>query len=204
MTDTNIWAYEKKAANRGFRTIAGIDEAGRGPLAGPVVAAAVIWSDRSYTVAGLDDSKKLSPRKRRLLYGQIYQTALSVGIGIVDPPEIDRINILQASLRAMAIAISNLTPQPEFLLIDGTIHIDNGLPQWAIAKGDTLSASIAAASIVAKVTRDRIMERYDLDYPQYNFSKHKGYPTKAHREAIQKHGICPIHRRSFRGVKEWG
>ena len=203
MIDSDVWAYEKKAAHRGYRNIAGIDEAGRGPLAGPVVAAAVIWPDRSNAVEGLDDSKKLTPRWRSILYGQIYEKALSIGIGIVDPPEIDRINILQATLRAMAMATANLSPRPDFLLIDGTFPIDSVLPQMAIARGDSLSASIAAASIIAKVSRDRMMERYDQDYPQYAFKRHKGYPTKAHREAIRKHGICPIHRRSFRGVKEF-
>lgn len=204
MIDSDVWAYEKKAAQRSYRNIAGIDEAGRGPLAGPVVAAAVIWPDRSNALEGLDDSKKLTPRRRSILYGQIYEKALSIGIGIVDPPEIDRINILQATLRAMAMATASLSPRPDFLLIDGTFPIDSVLPQMAIARGDSLSASIAAASIIAKVSRDRMMARYDQDYPQYAFKRHKGYPTKAHREAIRKHGICPIHRRSFRGVKEWG
>ena len=126
-----------------------------------------------------------------------------MGVGIVDPAEIDRINILQASLRAMAISVKNLNPMPDFLLIDGTFPISFDLPQKAVPKGDSLSISIAAASIVAKVTRDRIMEKYDRQYPEFDFSKHKGYPTKAHKEAIRKHGVSPIHRQSFKGVKEY-
>jgi ribonuclease HII len=202
MNDFDLWAFEKSAFTSGYRAVAGIDEAGRGPLAGPVVAAAVIWPAGSDTVRGLDDSKKLSHSKRERLYEVIYTRAASVGLGIVDPPVIDRINILQASLLAMAIAVSNLTPSPDYLLIDGTFGIDSTIPQKPIIKGDRLSASIAAASIVAKVSRDRIMARYDLDYPEYNFGGHKGYPTRAHRQAIRTYGICPIHRRSFRGVKE--
>jgi len=196
------WAHEKKASTRGFSTIAGIDEAGRGPLAGPVVSAAVILPT-NLSISGIDDSKKLTPGKRSKLYESIYAHAVSIGIGIVDPTEIDRINILQASLLSMAIAAANLKPQPDCLLIDGTFRIPSGLPQETIPKGDALSISIAAASIVAKVTRDRLMERYDLDYPQYGFSKHKGYPTKAHKAAIRQFGSSPIHRRSFRGVKEY-
>ena len=202
MIDSHLWAYENEAAGKGYRAIAGIDEAGRGPLAGPVVAAAVILPEVPGCIEGLMDSKKLTPRRRGILYGQIYHKALSIGIGIVDPAEIDRINILRSSLRAMAIAVSNLSPPPDFLLVDGTFQIESILPQLAVPKGDALSASMAAASIVAKVTRDQMMERYDLDYPQYAFKNHKGYPTRAHREAIRKYGICPIHRRSFRGVKE--
>ena len=202
MNEFDLWAFEKKAFKSGYRSVAGIDEAGRGPLAGPVVAAAVIWPSCSAPVSGLDDSKKLSHRKREQLYEAVYARAAAVGIGIVDPPVIDRINILQASLLAMAIAVSNLTPVPDYLLIDGTFGIDSTIPQQPIIKGDRLSGSIAAASIVAKVSRDRIMARYDLDYPDYNFGGHKGYPTRAHRQAIRTYGICPIHRRSFRGVKE--
>jgi ribonuclease HII len=203
MNDINLWSFEKKALENGYRSVAGIDEAGRGPLAGPVVAAAVIWTGGPADDMGLDDSKKLSARKRDHLYDLIYEKAGAVGIGIIDPPQIDRINILQASLQAMAIAAANLIPRPDFLLIDGTFQIASNLPQMALARGDALSGSIAAASIVAKVTRDRIMARYDLDYPEYAFGQHKGYPTRAHRKAIRHHGICPIHRRSFRGVKEF-
>ena len=200
--EPDLWLFEKKAFQKGFSRIAGIDEAGRGPLAGPVVSAAVIIPI-SLQIPGISDSKKLSPQKRDYLYEKIYDSAVSVGIGIVDPFEIDRINILQAALLSMAMAVENLAPQPDCLLIDGTFLISSTLPQEAIPKGDALSASIAAASIVAKVTRDRLMERYHEDYPQFEFSKHKGYPTKAHKQAIQKFGCCPIHRRTFKGVKEY-
>jgi ribonuclease HII len=200
--EPDLWLFEKKAFQKGFSRIAGIDEAGRGPLAGPVVSAAVIIPI-SLQIPGISDSKKLSPQKRDYLYEKIYDFSVSVGIGIVDPLEIDRINILQAALLSMAMAVENLAPQPDCLLIDGTFLISSTLPQEAIPKGDALSASIAAASIVAKVTRDRLMERYHQDYPQFEFSKHKGYPTKAHKQAIQKFGCCPIHRRTFKGVKEY-
>ena len=200
--ELDLWLFEKRAFQKGFSRIAGIDEAGRGPLAGPVVSAAVIIPI-SLRIPGISDSKKLTPKKRHYLYEKIYDLAVSVGIGIVDPFEIDRINILQAALLSMAMAVENLAPQPDCLLIDGTFLISSALPQEAIPKGDALSVSIAAASIVAKVTRDRLMERYHQDYPQFGFSKHKGYPTKAHKKAIQKFGCCPIHRRSFKGVKEY-
>ncbi len=198
----DFWAFEKKVAEKGFFRIAGIDEAGRGPLAGPVVSAAVLLPT-SFPVSGVADSKKLTPRKRDYLYQEIYAYAVSVGIGIVDSNEIDRTNILRAALLSMAIAVENLNPQPDCLLIDGIFRISSNLPQELIPKGDDRSISIAAASIVAKVTRDRLMERYHQDYPQFGFSSHKGYPTQAHKAAIQKFGYCPIHRKSFKGVKEY-
>jgi len=198
----HLWSFERKAFRKGFSKIAGIDEAGRGPLAGPVVSAAVILPV-SFQVPGVTDSKKLTPKKRYYLYEKIYDKAVSIGIGIIDPIEIDRINILQAALTAMASAVENLAPQPDCLLIDGTFPISLPLPQKVIPKGDALSISIAAASIIAKVTRDSLMERYHQDYPQFGFSKHKGYPTKAHKEAIRQFGYCPIHRKSFKGVKEY-
>ncbi len=197
----DLWFFEKKATEKGFKTVAGIDEAGRGPLAGPVVSAAVILPP-NFSIVDVTDSKKLSAKKRALLYDGIYEQAISVGIGIVDAVEIDRINILQASLLAMSMATLNLTPQPDCLLIDGPFRISSHLSQKPIAKGDTLSVSIAAASIVAKVTRDRLMEKYHEYYPQFEFYKHKGYPTRAHKEAIREFGYCPIHRKTFRGVKE--
>jgi len=200
--EPDLWLFEKKAFQKGFSRIAGIDEAGRGPLAGPVVSAAVIIPIY-LQIPGVSDSKKLSPKQREYLYEKIYDLAVSVGIGIVDPFEIDRINILQAALLSMAMAVENLDPQPDCLLIDGTFSISSALPQETIPKGDALSVSIAAASIVAKVTRDRLMKRYHQDYPQFEFSKHKGYPTKAHKKAIREFGCCPIHRRSFKGVKEY-
>ncbi len=198
----NLWAFEHDARKRGYIQIAGVDEAGRGPLAGPVVSAAVILP-RDFSETGITDSKKLTPVKRNHLYNQIYAHAISIGIGIVDAIEIDRINILQASLLSMAMAVENLNPQPDSLLIDGTFSIPSKLPQKPIAKGDSLSISIAAASIIAKVTRDRLMESYHFYYPQFDFPKHKGYPTKAHRQAIRNFGSCPIHRQSFKGVKEY-
>jgi ribonuclease HII len=198
---TDLWAFEKKAATSGYFYIAGIDEAGRGPLAGPVVAAAVVLP-KSFSATGLMDSKKLSPAKREYLYDKIYDQSLSVGIGLIDAAEIDRINILNAALGAMAIAVDNLLPTPEFLLIDGLFTICSNLPQQAVPKGDQLSMSIGCASIVAKVTRDRLMVRYHEDYPVYGFSRHKGYPTRDHKDAIMKFGGCLIHRKSFKGVRE--
>lgn len=197
----DLWIFENEAITNGCRDIAGIDEAGRGPLAGPVVAAAVILP-AAFHDPDINDSKKLSPKKRLRLYGKIYAQAVAVGIGIVDALEIDRINILQASLLAMSMAVDNLDPRPDYLLIDGTFGIRNDLPQKAIVKGDARSISIAAASIVAKVSRDRLMEIYHHYYPQFDFPRHKGYPTRMHKEAICKFGCCPIHRRSFKGVKE--
>ncbi len=188
--------FETRAVAGGFSTVAGIDEAGRGPLAGPVVSAAVVLPSR-YINPLINDSKQLTPRKRLFLYEQIYQEAVSIGIGIVDAVEIDRINILQATRLSMAMAVDNLLPRPDYLLIDGNVGIPLPIKQQPIVRGDSLSISIAAASIVAKVTRDRMMERYSLDYPEFGFAVHKGYPTKAHREAILRYGRTPIHRLSF-------
>ncbi len=203
--DPDVWWFERKTAATGYDAIAGVDEVGRGPLAGPVVSAAVILPHDfggSGNPLGITDSKKISPNKRQLLYDAIYAKARSVGIGIVDVKEIDRRNILQAALSSMAIAVANLLPQPDFLLIDGQFPIHYPLPQKAVIKGDRLSLSIAAASIVAKVTRDRLMIHYDKEYPTYGFAGHKGYPTKAHLAAVRRHGRCPIHRCSFRGVPD--
>jgi ribonuclease HII len=200
--NVNHWVHEEKARERGYRLIAGIDEAGRGPLAGPVVASAVILPP-DFNATGVDDSKKLTPRKRALLYDGIFSSALAVGVGVVDEAQIDEINILQASLLAMDRAVARLSLRPDYLLIDGTFPIKTDLPQELLAKGDARSVSIAAASIVAKVTRDRLMEAYHEAYPQYGFLRHKGYPTRDHREALRELGACPIHRRSFKGVKEY-
>jgi len=201
--EQDLWLFESKAIEKGFSYIAGIDEAGRGPLAGPVVSAAVLLPT-SFHDPDIIDSKKLTPGKRSYLYEKLYDHAVSIGIGIIDNIEIDRINILNASLLSMAISVKNLRPQPDYLLIDGKFRIPiDHLTQETIIRGDSLSISIAAASIIAKVTRDRLMERYHQDYPQFGFSRHKGYPTKAHKEAIRTFGCCPIHRRSFRGVKEY-
>ncbi len=197
----DIWGFEENARENGFSRIAGIDEAGRGPLAGPVVSAAVILP-ASFAVPQIDDSKKLTPKKRDYLCKEICQHAKAVGIGIVGSKEIDRINILKASLLSMAIAVNSLCITPDYLLIDGIFPIDSDLPQETIKKGDSKSISIAAASIIAKVTRDRLMERFSVDYPQFGFERHKGYPTKAHKECIRKYGSCAIHRQTFKGVKE--
>jgi ribonuclease HII len=178
---------------------AGVDEAGRGPLAGPVVAAAVILPEEC-EINGLNDSKKLSPQKREILFDQIKRLAVSIGVGIVEPEEIDRINILRATLLAMEIAVKDLKPQPDSLLIDGNIPTSLLIPQETVVNGDSICYSIAAASIIAKVTRDSIMDDYHNIHPEYNFKKHKGYPTKEHLEALRKFGPCPIHRKTFRGV----
>ncbi len=188
--------YEK-----GHRFIAGVDEAGRGPLAGPVVAAAVILH-RDTPIAGVDDSKKLSESRRESLYGEIVQNAAGYGIGIVDRETIDRINILRASLEAMRLAVVNLPIEPDFLLIDGLYAPDTDFPSEAVPHGDSLSLSIAAASIIAKVTRDRIMRKLDRMYPQYGFNRNKGYPTPQHLAALDEFGPCEIHRRSFGPVFE--
>lgn len=194
--------FEKTAYSNGFVYVAGIDEAGRGPLAGPVMAAAVILP-AGLSIIGVDDSKKLTPDKRGKLFGIIMAQAMSVGIGIVGPEEIDCINILQATRRAMLAAVQQLSPQPDYLLIDGISTIDSIIPQKTIKKGDSLSLSIAAASIIAKVTRDRLMIEMDAMYPEYGFAGHKGYGSAAHMEAIRRLGPSPIHRLTFGGVKEY-
>ena len=194
--------FEKMYYRRGYQKIAGVDEVGRGTLAGPVVAAAVILP-KDGIGERLFDSKKISPKKREHLCKTILSEAQGVGIGIIGQEEIDRINILQATLKAMAVAIQNLPILPDFILIDGSQGITLPVPQKTIRKGDQLSNSIAAASIVAKVTRDRMMLECHQQYPQYNFARHKGYGTKEHRVAIEKFGICELHRKTFRGVKEY-
>jgi ribonuclease HII len=193
--------YETTARTKGYHAIAGVDEAGRGPLAGPVVAAAVILAPDSQ-FKGLDDSKKLSPKTREKFFLIIKEEALSYGIGVVGVEEIDKINILQASLLAMKHAVEDLFDKPNLLLIDGNQRIDTEIKQWTIVKGDSLSQSIAAASVLAKVTRDKLMEKYHEQFPLYEFNKHKGYGTRLHRDLIRKHGPCPIHRRTFKGVSE--
>ena len=201
-----MWEFEHKALNRGYRQIAGIDEAGRGPLAGPVVSAAVILPE-NFSCRGITDSKKLSEKKRSTLFPYIKKHAICVATGIASHHEIDQINILQASLLSMKRAVENLSQTPgsiipDFLLIDGKFTIEMNIDQSAIVKGDSKSISIAAASIIAKVTRDAIMKKLHKKYPLYNFIQHKGYPTKAHKEAILKYGPCPVHRQTFKGVKE--
>jgi len=194
--------FEKMYYRRGYHRVAGVDEVGRGPLAGPVVAAAVILPEEGIGEK-LFDSKKISSKKRDDLYKIILAEAKGVGIGIIGQEEIDRVNILQASLNAMALAIGNLPISPDFILIDGLHGFNLSIPQKPIRKGDQLSNSIAAASIIAKVTRDRMMLECHQKYPQYNFAKHKGYGTEEHRMAIEKFGVCELHRKTFRGVKEY-
>ncbi|HJO56610.1 MAG TPA: ribonuclease HII [Nitrospinaceae bacterium] len=194
--------YENTARTKGYNIIVGVDEAGRGPLAGPVVAAAVAYAPK-WQLAGLDDSKKISPQVRERLFPIIKDQALGHGIGIVDVATIDEINILQAALLAMKYAVSALPEKPDILLIDGNKRIVTEVEQWTIVKGDSLSQSIAAASVLAKVTRDRLMEKYHEEFPQYEFDRHKGYGTRLHRDLIREHGPCSIHRRTFKGVKEF-
>lgn len=189
-------AFEKIARLEGHRYIAGIDEAGRGPLAGPVVAAAVIFPP-TYTNPRINDSKKLTAHQREKLYEVIRDDALAVGMGVMEADVIDRVNILQATFLAMREAVYDLSLPPDFLLIDGLHQLVLEIPQKALVKGDTLSVSIAAASIIAKVSRDRIMEIYHRKYPQYNFVRNKGYATAEHRRAIEEYGLCKIHRKSF-------
>ncbi len=194
-------AFERAACIQGFQIIAGVDEVGRGPLAGPVMAAAVILP-KGLHIPGIDDSKKLSPLKREILFEVITAKALSIGIGIVKPEVIDNINILQATRLAMLNAVEQLDPQPDYLLIDGITTINSRITQKTVKKGDSLSLSIAAASIIAKVTRDRLMVEMDRLYPGYGFAAHKGYGSVLHMEAIRQLGPSPIHRLTFGGVKE--
>ena len=192
----DLTSYERHARQCGYHRIAGVDEAGRGPLAGPVVAAAVILPG-DYFHPEINDSKQLSCKKRDRLYDIIKSDALAVGLGVIEAPVIDAVNIFQATLMAMKEAILGLPTPPDFLLIDGNQRVRMALPQKAIVRGDSLSLSIAAASIIAKVSRDRIMEIYHRQFPQYNFLRNKGYGTKEHRLAIKAFGPCKIHRQSF-------
>jgi len=194
-------ALERAAYSLGFNRIAGVDEVGRGPLAGPVMAAAVILPV-GMTINGVDDSKKLSHSKRERMFDVIMNHALSVGIGSVSSTVIDQINILQATRLAMLTAVLELGLQPDYLLIDGISTINSTIPQKTVKKGDSLSLSIAAASIIAKVTRDRLMVSMDREYPGYGFAGHKGYGSAQHLEAIRLLGPSPIHRLTFGGVKE--
>jgi ribonuclease HII len=194
--------FEKELWGKGYKLVAGVDEAGRGPLAGPVVAACVIFPEDVY-IPGIDDSKKLTPRKREELYKKIKESALDFGVGIVKEKEIDKLNILNASLKAMQKAVSGLRSIPQFLLIDGNQKIpDLKLPQLPVVKGDSLSLSCAAASIIAKVERDRMMRKFHRKYPQFLFDKNKGYSSREHLEALKKFGPCKIHRRSFKRVMD--
>ncbi len=187
----SVWQFGK-------RLVAGVDEAGRGPLAGPVVAAAVIFPPYFY-IPGVKDSKKLTPAVREALYETIQTHAVAYGIGLVEPEEIDRINIRQATFKAMRMALGQLKIQPDYVLFDGYELPEKIFQQEAVVHGDDLSFTIAAASILAKVYRDRLMVQYNQQYPRYGFARHKGYGTAQHREAIRRYGPCPIHRKSFLG-----
>ena len=187
---------EEGLYSKGIKLVCGVDEAGRGPLCGPVVAAAVILKPDS-KIEGVNDSKKLSEKKREQVYEAIMQNALAVGVGMSDVDVIESVNILNATKLAMKEAISKLKVQPEYVLIDGNQMIDITIPGETVVHGDAISESIAAASIIAKVTRDRMLIEWDKEYPEYGFAKHKGYGTKAHTDAIAKYGLTPIHRHSF-------
>ena len=196
----NNLKYEQELYEKGYNLIAGVDEVGRGPLVGPVVAAAVILP-KNYQLDGLTDSKKISEKKREKLYDIIMKDAIAVGIGEVSAKEIDEINILEASRKAMLIAISKLTPQPEYVLSDA-MKLSLDCPVMPIIHGDLLSITISAASVIAKVTRDRMMIELDKKYPNYEFSKHKGYPTKRHLELIKKYGLLDNYRFTYRPVHD--
>ena len=196
MSEVNLWEIEKTWADRGFHAICGIDEAGRGPLAGPVCSAAVIFPE-GLEIPGLNDSKKLTDKKRRELFPIIEEQALAYGIGWASQEEIDDINILQATFLAMSRAVEQLNIRPDLALVDGNRAPTLDLPVETVVKGDSLSASIAAASVLAKVSRDDVMLRMAEEYPGYGFEVHKGYGTKAHYEALRTFGPSPIHRRTF-------
>lgn len=196
MSDVNLWEIEQTWADRGFHAICGIDEAGRGPLAGPVCAAAVILPER-LDIPGLNDSKKLTDKKRRELFPIIEEQAVAFGLGWASQEEIDEINILQATFLAMSRAVEQLNIRPDLALVDGNRAPALDLPVETVVQGDSLSASIAAASVLAKVSRDDVMLRMAEEYPGYGFEVHKGYGTKAHYEALRKFGPSPIHRRTF-------
>jgi len=202
MEKPNMLEYENKYYENGYKLIAGVDEAGRGPLAGPVFAAAVVFDKDTY-IEEINDSKKLTEKKREELFDVIREKALYYNIVSVDEKEIDHINILNAALKAFEMAVTGLEELPDVTLIDGN-RCSKDFPTLAetIVKGDAKSMSIAAASILAKVARDRYIVALDEKYPEYNFKKHKGYPTKEHLEAVAKYGPCPIHRLTFKGVKE--
>jgi ribonuclease HII len=201
-SEGDTFFYEQSLRQQGFCSPAGLDEAGRGPLAGPVVAGCVILPSVG-DFSQYQDSKKLTAARREQLYAELCASEAAIGVGIASAQEIDQINILQASLAAMQRATADCAASPDFLLVDGKFKVPVDLPQLALIKGESKSSSIAAASIVAKVVRDRLMAEYHAQYPQYNFLQHKGYPTKAHRAALAEYGPSPIHRQTFKGVREF-
>lgn len=194
-------SFEEDLRQQGFQFIAGIDEAGRGPLAGPVVAAAVVLP-KDFYLLGIDDSKKLTEQKREDYFERIKTEAISVGVGIIDAAEIDRINILEAAKKAMLEAVTQLAPKPDYLLIDA-VKLETPYPAESLIKGDARSITIAAASIIAKVTRDRMMKEINKKYPEYGFSSNMGYGTAEHLEALKRYGITPYHRKTFAPVKDY-
>ena len=196
MSEINMWEIEDALYEQGLTAICGVDEAGRGPLAGPVCAAAVILP-KDLVIEGLNDSKKLSDKRRRELFPVIQEKAIAYGIGFASEQEIDEINILQATFLAMKRALAQLEGKADFALIDGNRETDFGLPVMTVVKGDSRSANIAAASVLAKVSRDNVMDELAKEYPQYGFEIHKGYGTKAHYTALTEHGASPVHRKSF-------
>lgn len=196
----DIFRYDQLLRERGYHRIAGIDEAGRGPLAGPVVAAAVVLKENT-AIDGLRDSKKVPAKERAFLRGLIQATALDIGIGVVGPEEVDRLNVLGATRLAMSIAIEQLAIEPDLLIIDAIAIPSIPIRQHSPVKAESISASVAAASIIAKETRDTIMLEYHERYPAYNFRKHKGYATREHLEMLERYGPCPIHRKSFARVR---
>lgn len=199
-SEIDLLQYEKELYQEGFHYIGGCDEAGRGPLVGPVVAACVILKE-SYELPGLNDSKQLSEKKREIYFDILQQDALAIGVGVVTAKEIDEINIYEASRKAMMIAINECKIKPDYVLTDAMpLHID--IPSQSIIHGDALSLSIAAASVIAKVTRDRMMVELDKEHPEYGFAKHKGYPTKEHLENIKKYGVLPNYRFTYRPIRD--
>ncbi len=204
LSGNDTFLFERSLIKQGFAVVAGLDEAGRGPLAGPVVAGCVVLPvDCDYS--RFQDSKKLTALRRQQRFVELYECGAYIGVGQCSPREIEEKNILQASLVAMKRAVEDCLPDglPDFLLVDGTFSVPISLPQQTLIKGESKSASIAAASIIAKVTRDRIMAEAHLDFPQYNFMQNQGYPTREHREAIAAFGPCPLHRKTFKGVREF-
>ena len=200
--EPDTYSLERSLRQKGYQLIAGLDEVGRGPLAGPVVAACVILQENCDN-SSFVDSKTINAINRSRLYKELKQNGAQISVGVVSEADIDRLNILQASLLAMKKAILTMPVQPDFLLVDGNQPVPISIPQQSLVKGESKSASIAAASIVAKVVRDEMMDQYHLQYPEYNFQKNRGYPTLEHRNAIKIYGPCAIHRQSFKCVKEF-
>ena len=200
--EPDTYSLERSLRQKGYQLIAGLDEVGRGPLAGPVVAACVILQENCDN-SSFVDSKTINAKNRSRLYKELKQNGAQISVGVVSEADIDRLNILQASLLAMKKAILTMPVQPDFLLVDGNQPVPISIPQQSLVKGESKSASIAAASIVAKVVRDEMMDQYHLQYPEYNFQKNRGYPTLEHRNTIKIYGPCAIHRQSFKCVKEF-